>query len=162
MNIQLEGSSVFQKGENWPTEIVQINPSGAYNLPLLFNPPHEQPFSGKLTIVTHLKNYTIDLVGTGREAVLSLTKQKIEILNAIVGNVYRVDFEVLNAGDLTYPLSLDIISPPGSNDDCLSDLTIHPKSMRIPSFDKEKAIVSIFFHAFKWKVSLPLFQSLFF
>jgi hypothetical protein len=57
-------------------------------------------------IVTH----TLSLLFTGREAVLSLNRQELSFTDCLVGNVYYETIEVLNAGDIEYPIQLSIVN----------------------------------------------------
>jgi hypothetical protein len=44
----------------------------------------------------------------GREAVLSLNRQEISFTDCLVGNVYHEIMEVINAGDIEYPIQLSV------------------------------------------------------
>lgn len=144
--------SVFRKGESWPHSLdsgepLRIAPSDNFYVPLVFHPHSESHFVDTFTIHTSTGSYTLDLTGSGREAVLSLSVQRVDFVDCIVGNAYKTSFEVSNAGDLTYPLEVSLICSEGNEPKAhkwtvLNDLKVEPQSLSISPFEKRVITVT--------------------
>jgi len=131
-------TTVFQKGAQWPHDVeatrpVKVLPGEQFYLPLTFHPYSEERFESFLTIITTTNTYTIALVGTGREAVLSLSKSVVDFIDCIVGNAYQTSLDVTNAGDLQYPLKISV----AGTFDIGDDVKIHPKEFSIHPFETQ-------------------------
>ena len=88
-----------------------IEPSEHFELEIAFVPQGEDVFHGRLVIETNSRIVSVELIGTGREAMLSYDNSNIDFTKTIVGNVYRRQLVITNMGELIYPISVFIVRP---------------------------------------------------
>ena len=131
---ELDPSNVFLKPENaWPAGRVQIKPNAYYDLPLCFYPANENPLPGRLTIYTAQETLQLELVGSGRNAVLAISKTVLSLTECIVGNTYHEVVDFTNAGDVNYPLEFSILEDGAS---VARDIAFRPPSAVLLPFEK--------------------------
>jgi hypothetical protein len=109
---------------------VSIHPLGVYKLPVVFRPVEESPAPGKVTIGTEQESWDVELLGSGREAVLILSKMSLEFTECIVGNVYEHKLGLKNIGDVNYPVDFKL-------DPALADAELKPQSVILQPFSEE-------------------------
>lgn len=87
-----------------------VQPGSFLDIPIEFRPVDEEIFIGQLVIETSILTVPIELVGTGREALLTYDKNKLDFVGCMCGNTYVREFTVMNVGELNYPLTIKVVS----------------------------------------------------
>ena len=136
-SIEGSASGAFERGPGWPSEAIEILPEENFYLSVVFNPPSEETFSSVLKIQTSIGDHVLELVGTGREAVLTVSVNDMIFDNCLVGNEYIQDFTVINAGDLIYPINSFVMQIDEDLGE-VPDIEVVPKECKITPFAKQK------------------------
>lgn len=84
----------------------------------------------------------VELVGTGREAMLSYDCSALDFSKTFVGNVYKRELIITNVGELAYPIELSIDS---TVPELLQDFSIVPDRLELDAFEKQ--VVSVVYKA---------------
>ena len=134
--VVLSQSEFFKKPQKWPKGIIKIKPGSYYNLPILFNPPVENPSAGFLAISANKKVYEISLEGTGRESVLLIAETEISFKDCLVGNTYFDTLDISNVGDVNYPLTFSISRGPNKKEKAFQDCWFDPPKITVKPFSK--------------------------
>eukprot|EP00741_Cyanophora_paradoxa_P002489 tig00000076_g2413.t1 len=150
-SIHLEESPVFKvwereressppgahrEGEDFPRGARQIPPGGHFDVPVLFNPPSEDQFVGRLIVRTKVDRFKVEVTGTGRHAVLTLSKSKSDFLACVIGNVYYDSLELSNVGDLQYPVDITLKEP-------FPDLDVTPSRLVVEAFRAARVTLTL-------------------
>ncbi len=85
-------------------------PGDFMDLMIEFRPPNEDIFVGRVVVETTTQSFSIELLGTGREAMLLPDVKRIEFNECLVGNTYSKEFSLLNSGEVKYPVRLYLVS----------------------------------------------------
>jgi hypothetical protein len=100
--------SVFRLSTDWPAPNTGLKEGESMDLTVEFIPKREEIASALLTLRTSDKDYHINLVGTGREVSVRLSKHHLMFRKCIVGNNYQHSLRVANRGDTTYTAAVRI------------------------------------------------------
>ncbi|KAL7754347.1 hypothetical protein RI367_000328 [Sorochytrium milnesiophthora] len=126
---ELVPNESFFKGPEWPTQRVSVPPGDKYELPLIFNPPIENPAPGKLVVGTTSESFEIQLTGVGKEAVLIVSQMLIEFSDCLIGNMYTRKLELKNVGDVNYPVQFKV-------EGTVTGLEFVPQSLTVKPFSE--------------------------
>lgn len=132
---ELVETATFFKGQDWPSSRISLFPGKSFNLPIVFNPSEESVSPGILIVGTESETYEIELTGSGREAVLIVSKVALEFSECLIGNSYEQKLGLKNIGDVNYPVTFKLEKE-------FPDVEFVPSSMLITPFTENFVIVS--------------------
>ena len=130
----LADSRVFKKGQKWPMRRISLHPGDTFVLPIVFCPNEENPPAGRLVVGTNSHRWEIELVGSGREAVLIVSRISMEFIECVVGNFYEQKLGLKNVGDVNYPVEFRMEPP-------MSDFVFDPPSVVLKPFSEGHVLV---------------------
>lgn len=96
-------------------------------LSIVFHPTVENPPAGRLCVGTKNQSWDIELIGSGREAVLIVSRISMEFVECIVGNEYEQKLSFKNIGDVNYPVEF-------RTEPELPDITFDPPAVVLKPF----------------------------
>lgn len=132
---ELVETATFFKGPDWPSSRISLFPGKNFNLPIVFNPSDESVSPGRLIVGTNSESFEIELTGSGREAVLIVSKVALEFSECLIGNSYEQKLGLKNIGDVNYPVTFKLEKE-------FPDIEFVPSSMLITPFTENFVIVS--------------------
>jgi hypothetical protein len=116
-------SSVFRQGDTWPASVpFDIHPRHTVVVPIVFEPPLQQQFTGLFTLETANSSggrtvHEVLVRGQGRAVDLVVSTDALSFIHTIVGNSYSTSLQVKNTGDLPYKLSMAVVAHRGDGED---------------------------------------------
>lgn len=113
---------------------VSLAPGETFILTLVFCPNEESPAPGRLVVGTNSHKWEIELIGSGREAVLIVSRISMEFIECVVGNTYEQKLGLKNVGDVNYPVEFRIEPE-------MTDFSFHPPSVLLKPFSEGHVVV---------------------
>lgn len=128
---EISSSGTFLKGDKWPTGRLTLRPGQSFDLPLIFRPKDETPTPGKLIVKSRKDKWEIELIGSGREAVLVVAKSELDFNNCLIGNTYEQSVGFKNVGDVNYPITFQLTEP-------MDDIQFQPPTIIMSPFSQSQ------------------------
>jgi hypothetical protein len=95
----------------WPLGSFALMPGAQRELGVVFRPPTEDFFLGRLLIDTPLQTFSVELQGQGRQAMLVYDRSPLVFSECLLGNSYTRELALVNVGSTSFTTRLAVLAP---------------------------------------------------